>query len=60
MKLFLKMKGQQATVFGGGQYDGLVESFGGECWLGRFGLGMERLLDLAKEQKKNNCGRRKN
>lgn len=46
-------KGQQATVFGGGQYDGLVESFGGGMLAGvGFGLGMERLLDLAKEQNK--------
>lgn len=43
--------GQQSTVFGGGQYDGLVESFGGESLAGvGFGLGMERLLDLAKEK----------
>ena len=43
--------GQQATVFAGGQYDGLVESFGGGplCGVG-FGMGLERLIALMKEQ----------
>lgn len=43
--------GQQATIIGGGQYDGLVESFGGGdlCGFG-FGMGLERMISLAKEQ----------
>ena len=43
--------GQQATIIGGGQYDGLVESFGGGdlCGFG-FGMGLERMITLAKEQ----------
>ncbi|MBQ4253399.1 MAG: histidine--tRNA ligase [Erysipelotrichaceae bacterium] len=43
--------GQQATVYGGGQYDGLVESFGGGdlCGVG-FGMGIERLITLAEEK----------
>ncbi|HPW52854.1 MAG TPA: histidine--tRNA ligase [Erysipelotrichaceae bacterium] len=44
--------GQQATVFAGGQYDGLVESFGGGPLAGvGFGMGMERMISLAREQK---------
>lgn len=44
-------EGQQATVFGGGQYDGLVDSFGGGqlCGVG-FGMGLERLITLASEK----------
>ena len=43
--------GQQATVFGGGQYDGLVDLFGGGQLAGiGFGMGMERMIDLAMEQ----------
>ncbi len=43
--------GQQATVFAGGQYDGLVNSFGGGQLAGvGFGMGMERMIALAKEQ----------
>ncbi len=43
--------GQQATIYGGGQYDGLVESFGGGplCGVG-FGMGIERLIALAEQQ----------
>ncbi len=43
--------GQQATLFAGGQYDGLVESFGGPdlCGTG-FGLGLERVISLAATQ----------
>lgn len=43
--------GQQSTLFAGGQYDGLVESFGGPqlCGVG-FGMGMERVISLANEQ----------
>ncbi len=43
--------GQQSTIYGGGQYDGLVESFGGGplCGVG-FGMGIERLIALATEQ----------
>lgn len=41
-------EGQQATIYGGGQYDGLVESFGGGSLCGNgFGMGIERLIDLA-------------
>ncbi len=45
--------GQQSTVFGGGQYDGLVNSFGGGdlCGVG-FGMGVERMINLASEQGK--------
>lgn len=44
--------GQQATVFAGGQYDGLVDTFGGGQLSGvGFGMGMERMIALAKEQK---------
>lgn len=52
--------GQQSTLFAGGQYDGLVESFGGPqlCGFG-FGMGMERVISLANEQgnlqPKENC-----
>lgn len=44
---------QQATLFGGGQYDGLVQSFGGGdlCGVG-FGMGVERMIALASEQNK--------
>ena len=45
--------GQQSTVFGGGQYDGLVESFGGGDLVGvGFGMGAERMISLALEQNK--------
>ncbi len=45
--------GQQSTIFGGGQYDGLVQSFGGGdlCGVG-FGMGVERMINLASEQGK--------
>lgn len=40
--------GQQAAVFAGGQYDGLVEHFGGGELPGvGFGMGIERMIDLA-------------
>lgn len=42
--------GAQATVCGGGRYDGLVELFGGQPTPGfGFGLGWERLLLLLEE-----------
>ena len=43
--------GQQSTIYAGGQYDGLVESFGGGdlCGFG-FGMGLERTISLAREQ----------
>ncbi|MGI6608108.1 MAG: histidine--tRNA ligase [Erysipelotrichaceae bacterium] len=44
--------GQQATLFGGGQYDGLVDNFGGGQLAGTgFGMGMERMIDLAQKQR---------
>lgn len=43
--------GQQAAVFAGGQYDGLVEYFGGGRLPGvGFGMGLERIIELAREQ----------
>ena len=43
--------GQQATVFGGGQYDGLVDYFGGGDLPGvGFGMGLERIIALASEE----------
>ncbi|MGN1398754.1 MAG: histidine--tRNA ligase [Erysipelotrichaceae bacterium] len=43
--------GQQATLFGGGQYDGLISSFNGPDYAGvGFGMGMERLINLSVEQ----------
>lgn len=43
--------GQQSTVFGGGRYDGLVDYFGGGQLSGvGFGMGMERMIQLAQEQ----------
>ncbi len=43
--------GQQAAVFAGGQYDGLVEYFGGGNLPGvGFGMGLERMINLAVEQ----------
>jgi len=43
--------GQQATVFGGGRYDGLVDYFGGGPLSGvGFGMGMERLIQLARDE----------
>lgn len=43
--------GQQAAVFAGGQYDGLVESFGGGALPGvGFGMGLERMIELAQRQ----------
>ena len=43
--------GQQAAVFAGGQYDGLVDYFGGGPLPGvGFGMGLERVIELAKEQ----------
>lgn len=43
--------GAQATVFAGGRYDHLVEYFGGPQMSGMgFAIGLERLLNLAKEE----------
>ena len=43
--------GQQAAVFAGGQYDGLVDYFGGGPLPGvGFGMGLERIILLAKEE----------
>ena len=43
--------GQQAAVFAGGQYDGLVNYFGGGDLPGvGFGMGLERMINLAVEQ----------
>ena len=43
--------GQQAAVFAGGQYDGLVEYFGGGPLPGvGFGMGLERMIDLAASE----------
>lgn len=40
-----KESGSQATLFGGGRYDGLVESLGGPAVSGiGFGMGLERML----------------
>lgn len=45
-------QGQQAAVFAGGQYDSLVEYFGGGDLPGvGFGMGLERIIELAKEEK---------
>ena len=44
-------EGQQATVFGGGQYDGLVNYFGGGELPGiGFGMGLERIIALALQE----------
>lgn len=43
--------GAQATIFGGGRYDGMVEYFGGPSLSGvGFAIGMERLLILAEAE----------
>lgn len=43
--------GSQATVFGGGRYDNLVEYFGGPSQSGiGFAIGMERLMILANAE----------
>lgn len=43
--------GAQATIFGGGRYDHLVEYFGGPEMSGiGFAIGLERLISLAKEE----------
>lgn len=43
--------GAQSTVFGGGRYDGLVESLGGKPTPGLgFGMGVERLLMVIEAQ----------
>ena len=43
--------GQQAAVFAGGQYDGLVEHYGGGSLPGvGFGMGIERMIDLAVQE----------
>ncbi|MBQ7223574.1 MAG: histidine--tRNA ligase [Erysipelotrichaceae bacterium] len=43
-------QGQQAAVFAGGQYDGLVDYFGGGPLPGiGFGMGLERIITLAQE-----------
>ena len=43
--------GQQAAVFAGGQYDGLVEHYGGGQLPGvGFGMGLERMINLAREE----------
>ena len=44
-------EGQQAAVFAGGQYDGLVEYYGGGPLPGvGFGMGIERMITLAQEE----------
>ncbi len=44
-------QGQQAAVFAGGQYDGLVEHYGGGQLPGvGFGMGLERMISLAREE----------
>lgn len=44
--------GAQATVCGGGRYDGLVEQLGGQATPAfGFGLGLERLITLLDEQR---------
>ena len=44
-------QGQQAAVFAGGQYDGLVEHYGGGQLPGvGFGMGLERMINLAREE----------
>lgn len=46
-----KVFGAQTTICGGGRYDGLVEEIGGPPTPGfGFGLGLERLILLIKEQ----------
>lgn len=43
--------GAQGTVCGGGRYDGLVEQLGGSPMAGiGFGMGLERLLDVAQSE----------
>ncbi len=45
--------GAQGTLCGGGRYDGLFEVLGGKPTPGvGWGMGMERVLDLANEQKR--------
>ena len=44
--------GSQSTICGGGRYDGLVEELGGPSTPGfGFGIGLERLILLLKDQK---------
>lgn len=43
--------GSQATIFGGGRYDHLIEFFGGPDVSGiGFGMGMERLITIAEAE----------
>jgi len=43
--------GAQATVCGGGRYDGMVEQLGGQPTPGfGFGMGLERLIQILQEQ----------
>jgi len=43
--------GAQATVCGGGRYDGMVEQLGGQATPGfGFGMGLERLVQILQEQ----------
>ena len=43
--------GAQATVCGGGRYDGMVEQLGGQSTPGfGFGMGLERLIQILQEQ----------
>ena len=43
--------GAQATVCGGGRYDGMVEQLGGQATPGfGFGMGVERLVQILQEQ----------
>jgi len=44
--------GAQSTVCGGGRYDGMVAQLGGQATPGfGFGMGLERLIQILKEQK---------
>jgi len=48
--------GAQATVCGGGRYDGMVEQLGGQPTPGfGFGMGLERLIQILQEQEKRLC-----
>jgi len=45
------MLGAQSTICAGGRYDGLVEQLGGQATpAAGFALGMERLIELARQQ----------
>lgn len=44
--------GRQSTLVGGGRYDGLIEQLGGKPTPGiGFGMGIERVISLLKQQK---------